>query len=146
MVSRPFVINRDVEGGSDLREVILNVTEYDGIMENPTVEPLNRITAARHLKTWSLDSEEDYFDNNEYGIRFVMVYDRSDGTPVTINHSLKEGEATPDDYRKIMLLVSSALADLEQEGTVVRELGIHGKTAYKTWFNIQTQTINFTPV
>lgn len=144
---RPFVINRDVEGGGpDTREVILNVTEYDGMVEDPSVEPLNRITAARQLKTWSLDSEVDYFDNNEYDIRFVMVYDRSDGIPVTIHHSLREGEATPDDYRKIMLLVSSALDDLEQEGTVVRELEIHGKTAHKTWFNIQTQTMDFTPV
>ena len=144
--SRPFVINRDVKGGPDRREVILHVTEYDGMVENPTVEQLNRITAAETIKQWSLECDVDYFDGNEYNIRFVMVYDRSDGIPVTIDHSLKEGEATRDDYHKILLLVASALDDLEQEGTVVRELGIYGNTAHKTWFNIQTQTIDFTPV
>ncbi len=147
MAPRPFVINRDVEGGgSDRREVILHVTEYDGLVENPTVEPLNRITAAETIKQWSLECDVDYFDGNEYNIRFVMAYDRSDGIPVTIVLSLEEGEATRDDYRKIQRSVSAALVHLQQEGAVVRELWIYGNTAHKTWFNIQTQTIDFTPV
>ena len=41
LTSRPFVINRDVEaGGSDERKILIDISEYDGMVESPSVQPL----------------------------------------------------------------------------------------------------------
>ena len=142
---RPFVINRDVEVSTDERTVLIDISEYDGMMENFSVQPLNRYTAMNALNDW--ECEEDYFIDNEYLILFAMQYHKSDGIPVVIIHRLEEGEGTIADYQKINLLREQAIQDLSEPGTVVHDLMIRGKTARKMWYRVETETLDFvTPV
>lgn len=144
MVSRPFVLNRDVESGIDERKVLLNVSEYDGMVEDYSVRPLNRHTAMQALGDW--DCDEDYFINNEYRILFAMQYHKSDGIPVVVSHRIDAGKGTVADYHRINLLKEQAFLDLDEPGTVVHELIITGMTSRKMWYRIQTETLDFTQV
>lgn len=142
---RPFVINRDVEGGGpDERTILLDVSEYDGMVENPLVKPLNRYTAMQALENWECD--EDYFIVNEYLILFAMQYHKADGTPVVVSHRIEEGRGTLADYHRINLLKEQTILDLDEPGTVVHDLKIRGNTTKKMWYQVDTQTIDFTPV
>lgn len=142
---RPFVINRDVEVSTDERTVLIDISEYDGMVENFSVQPLNRYTAMQALGDW--ECEEDYFMDNEYLILFAMQYHKSDGTPVVVAHRIEEGEGTVADYHKINLLKQEAFIDLDEPGTVVHDLMIRGKTAHKMWYRVETETLDFvTPV
>lgn len=146
LTSRPFVINRDVEaGGSDERKVLIDISEYDGMVESPSVQPLNRYTAMQALESWECD--EHYFIDNEYLILFAMQYHKSDGTPVVVAHRIDEGEGTLADYHQINLLKEQTFLDLDERGTVVHDLMIRGNTASKMWYRVETETLDFvTPV
>lgn len=144
LTSRPFVINRDVEsGGSDERKVLLDVSEYDGMVESPSVRPLNRHTAMQALQSW--DCDEDYFLGNEYTILFAIQYHKSDGIPVVASHRIDEGKGTVADYHRINLLVEQAFLDLSEPGTVVHDLIINGMTDRKMWYRVETDTLDFSP-
>lgn len=142
LTSRPFVINRDVEGGgSDERTILLDASEYDGMVENPLVKPLNRHTAMQALEIWECD--EDYFIGNEYLILFAMQYHKGDGTPVVVSHRIDEGTGTLADYQRINLLKEQTILDLDEPGTVVNDLIIRGNTTRKMWYRVESQTLDF---
>ena len=147
MAIRPFVINRDIQSlpDNDKRNVLIDVSEYDGMVESHSVQPLNRYTASQAIESW--DCEEDYFIDNEYTIMFAMQYHKSDGIPVVITHRVEERKGTLADYNKINKLREQVLLDLDEPGTVVHDLLIRGMTARKMWYRIETETLDFvTPV
>ena len=117
------------------------MTEYDGMVENPIVLPLNRHTAMQALGDWECD--EDYFTYNEYPILFAMQYHRSDGIPVVVAHRVEGGEGTLADFHQINRLKEQAFLDLDEPGAVVHNLMIRGKTASKTWYRVETETLDF---
>ena len=142
LTSRPFVINRDVEGGgSDERTVLIDISEYDGMVESYSVLPLNRHTAMQALESW--ECEEDYFVDNEYRILFAMQYHKSDGIPLVVSHRIDEGEGSLADYHQVNLLKEQILLDLDEPGTVVHDLLIHGTTARKMWYRVESNTLDF---
>ena len=143
LTSRPFVINRDVEvDTTDERKVLIDFSEYDGMVESPSVQPLNRYTAMNALNDWECD--EDYIIDNENGhILFAMQYHKSDGTPVVVAHRIGEGEGTLADYHQINLLKEQTFLDLDEPGTVVHDLKIMGNTARKMWYRVETDTLDF---
>ena len=146
LTSRPFVINRDVEvDTTDERTVLIDISEYDGMVESHSVQPLNRYTAMQALGDWECD--EDYFIDNEYLILFAVQYHKSDDTPVVVSHRIEEGEGTLADYHQINLLKEQTFLDLDERGTVVHDLMIRGNTASKMRYRVETETLDFvTPV
>eukprot|EP00400_MALV-I_sp_L67-5_P001260 gene1260-1172_t len=102
LTSRPFVLNRDVESGTDERKVLVNSTEYDGMVENPYVLALNRISAFNAIREW--DRDEDYFIDNEYSMSFLIEYQKKMGgkmIPTTARWELEEGRGTLTDYQHL---------------------------------------------
>ena len=147
LTSRPFVINRDVEvDTTDERKVLIDFSEYDGMVESTSVQPLNRYTAMNALNDWECD--EDYIIDNENGhILFAMQYHKSDGIPVVVTHRIEEWEGDSHDYRQINILRDQAILDLDEPGTVVHDLMIRGMTTRKMWYRVETETLDFvTPV
>jgi hypothetical protein len=147
LTSRPFVLNRDVESGTDERKVLVNSTEYDGMVENPYVLALNRISAFNAIREW--DRDEDYFIDNEYSMSFLIEYQKKMGgkmIPTTARWELEEGRGTLTDYQHLESALRSVISDLDTPGTVVNYLSVKGKTARKTWTRIDTESIDFTPV
>jgi len=146
MEIRPFVINRNIEvDTTDERKVLIDMSEYDGMLEKFSVQPLNRYTALQALRDWECD--EDYFHDNEYSILFAMQYHKSDGIPVVVTHRIEEWEGDSHDYRQINILRDQAILDLDEPGTVVHDLMIRGMTTRKMWYRVETETLDFvTPV
>jgi len=156
---RPFVLNRDVtdhdivieryaEGGY----VLIDVSEYDGMLEQVGVKPLNRMTATKAIQSWERDL--DYITENEYDVIFRITYRRSPnaysnlrGKEVYVNyHFSQSNNATVADWEGVEEQIAKILHHLNEPLTEVTMLEIQGPTAHKMWYRVSTEIVDFTPV
>ena len=147
MRPRPFVINRDVlfPDSSDVRRILVDVSEYDGILEDVGVQPLNRITAGGAIREWERD--EDYMTDSEYDIRFRIQYTPFESETITVDYHFEgQNNATVAQLQEMGERIDRILVDLDQPMTVVEDLRIYGPTARKMWYHISIETVDFTPV
>lgn len=147
--TRPFVINRKVVKNSDKLPILIDVSEYDGMLEEIDVKPLNRLTAAKAIQNWERD--EDYFIDNEYGISFLIEYQKEMGgkmIPTTARWELPPNlqNSVPKFASVLESTLRSVIIDLDRPGTVVINLSISGKTARKMWYRVSTEIVDFTQV
>jgi len=154
MDANPFVINRDVllPSSSDQRMILVDASEYDGMLEDIGIEPLNRITAGNAIREW--DRDPDYMIDSEYNISFYIKYlkPKTGGgpdivTPVVFDVGLEaDADTTSDDLDALEDAIGIVLNDLDQPTTEVIDLSIYGPTFRKMWYRISSQTVDFTPV
>jgi|DEB0MinimDraft_3_1074331.scaffolds.fasta_scaffold01619_7 hypothetical protein len=148
MRPRPFVINRDVlfPDSSDQRKILVDVSEYDGVLEDFGVQPLNRNTVAAAIREWERD--EDYMIDSEYDIEFSIQYTPFESETITVSYHF--GPSTNSivgaQLREMEERIDRILVDLDQPLTEVVDLSIYGYTSRKMWYRISSQTIDFTPV
>ena len=150
--TKPFVINRDVLWSSDQRMILVDVSEYDGMLEKIGIKPLNRITAGDAIREWERD--QDYMINSEYNISFRIEYltPKTGGGPDIVIPVVRELEFKPDadttldDLDAWEEVIGIVLNDLDQPTTEVINLSIYGPTVRKMWYRISSQTVDFTPV
>lgn len=155
MALRSFVLNRDVveheivieryaEGGY----VLIDVTEYDGMLEAVDVKPLNRLTATKAIQSWERDL--DYITDIEYDVIFRITYRRSwaqGGKEVSLNYEFPQSNnATVAEWGKVEEKIAMVLDHLNEPLTEVTMLEIDGPTAPKFWFRMSTEIVDFTPV
>ena len=154
-MARPFVINRNVtdheivieryaEGGY----VLVDVSEYDGMMEELIVEPLNRLTATKAIQSWERDL--DYITDTEYDVIFRITYrrlPRRGGKEVSISAVFTQSNnATLAEWEKVEEKIAKILDHLTEPMTEVTMLEIYGPTAHKMWYRISTEIVDFTQV
>lgn len=147
MRPRPFVINRDVlfPDSSDVRKILLDVSEYDGMLEDFVVHPLNRKTAAAAIQEWERD--EDYMTDSEYDIMFSIRYTPFESETITVDYHFEtQSNTTVAQLQEMEERIDRILVDLDQPRTEVLDLNIYGPTARKMWYRISSQTVDFTPV
>ena len=150
--TKPFVINRDVLSPYDQRMILVDVSEYDGMLEEIGIKPLNRITAGDAIREWERD--QDYMINSEYNISFRIEYltPKTGGgpdifIPVVMELEFKpDADTTLDDLDAWEEVIGIVLNDLDQPTTEVINLSIYGPTVRKMWYRISSQTVDFTPV
>jgi len=150
--TKPFVINRDVLWSSDQRMILVDVSEYDGMLEEIGIKPLNRITAGDAIREWERD--QDYMINSEYNISFRIEYltPKTGGgpdifIPVVMELEFKpDADITSDNLDALEDAIGIVLNDLDQPTTEVINLSIYGPTVRKMWYRISSQTVDFTPV
>jgi len=150
--TKPFVINRDVLWSSDQRMILVDVSEYDGMLEKIGIKPLNRITAGDAIREWERD--QDYMINSEYNISFRIEYltPKTGGgpdifIPVVMELEFKpDADITSDNLDALEDAIGIVLNDLDQPTTEVINLSIDGPTVRKMWYRISSQTVDFTPV
>ena len=150
--TKPFVINRDVLSPYDQRMILVDVSEYDGMLEKIGIKPLNRITAGDAIREWERD--QDYMINSEYNISFRIEYltPKTGGGPDIFIPVVRELEFKPDaditldDLDAWEEVIGIVLNDLDQPMTEVIDLSIYGPTVRKMWYRISSQTVDFTPV
>lgn len=150
--TKPFVINRDVLSPYDQRMILVDVSEYDGMLEKIGIKPLNRITAGDAIREWERD--QDYMINSEYNISFRIEYltPKTGGgpdifIPVVMELEFKpDADITSDNLDALEDAIGIVLNDLDQPTTEVINLSIYGPTVRKMWYRISSQTVDFTPV
>ena len=150
--TKPFVINRDVLWSSDQRMILVDVSEYDGMLEKIGIKPLNRITAGDAIREWERD--QDYMINSEYNISFRIEYltPKTGGgpdifIPVVMELEFKpDADITSDNLDALEDAIGIVLNDLDQPTTEVINLSIYGPTFRKMWYRISSRTVDFTPV
>jgi len=150
--TKPFVINRDVLWSSDQRMILVDVSEYDGMLEEIGIKPLNRITAGDAIREWERD--QDYMINSEYNISFRIEYltPKTGGgpdifIPVVMELEFKpDADITSDNLDALEDAIGIVLNDLDQPTTEVINLSIYGPTFRKMWYRISSRTVDFTPV
>ena len=150
--TKPFVINRDVLSPYDQRMILVDVSEYDGMLEKIGIKPLNRITAGDAIREWERD--QDYMINSEYNISFRIEYltPKTGGgpdifIPVVMELEFKpDADITSDNLDALEDAIGIVLNDLDQPTTEVINLSIYGPTFRKMWYRISSQTVDFTPV
>ncbi len=146
-LSNPFVLNRDVIDRE--HKVLIDVTEYDGMLEDAIIKPLNRLTAINAIHDWERDL--DHITNTEYDIVFRIAYRRppnQGGKKVSIEYVFTHGRgvATVADWEEVEEQIAIALDHLNEPLTEVTDLEIYGPTARKMWYRVITQIVDFTPV
>jgi len=150
--TKPFVINRDVLSPYDQRMILVDVSEYDGMLEKIGIKPLNRITAGDAIREWERD--QDYMINSEYNISFRIEYltPKTGGgpdifIPVVMELEFKpDADITSDNLDALEDAIGIVLNDLDQPTTEVINLSIYGPTVRKMWYRISSRTVDFTPV
>lgn len=144
--SNPFVINRDVMGRE--HKVLIDVSEYDGMLEDVDVKPLNRLTAINAIHGWERDF--DHITDNEYDIIFRIAYRRSPnqgGEKVSIEYAFTHSDnVRVADWEKVEDQIAITLDHLNEPMTEVTDLEIYGPTARKMWYRVSTEIVDFTPV
>jgi hypothetical protein len=147
MRPRPFVINRDVlfPDSSDQRKVLVDVSEYDGVLEDFGVQPLNRNTVAAAIREWERD--EDYMTDSEYDIEFSIQYTPFESETITVSYHFDgDNNATVAQLQEMEERIDQILMDLDRPLTEVVNLSIYGYTSRKMWYRISSEIIDFTPV